>query len=296
MPVPEKLSLSAEILSVMKKASASEKDGGICGKVALRQIIAHFTLGIGNDFFARLFPAAALGVSIQIAGFQVVAAKHHGNRVGQAEIGDRRRIGADFLLKQQVFDDCYVFGYRLRRLDQQRGLSDRGSYVVFAFEHRLSLFVLQCRMTNDAVDVGGDRFRQNDEQRRHFQRRFQTGGLVNDGTAVCTAEIRVADDAVYFSDHGVRRNDKQRSLFQSRPDIFGTACQGAAVRGGQQRMIDDAADVGGGQVGILQQQRRVSENRLAVVAGFDQTVAVFVGEGRMPEKARNMFDHGFRRV
>lgn len=28
MPVPEKLSLSAEILSVMKKASASEKDGG----------------------------------------------------------------------------------------------------------------------------------------------------------------------------------------------------------------------------------------------------------------------------
>lgn len=53
-------------------------------------------------------------------------------------------------------------------------------------------------MTNDAVDVGGDRFRQNDEQRRHFQRRFQTGGLVNDGTAVCTAEIRVADDAVYF--------------------------------------------------------------------------------------------------
>lgn len=61
-------------------------------------------------------------------------------------------------------------------------------------------------------------------------------------------------------------------------------------------MIDDAADVGGGQVGILQQQRRVSENRLAVVAGFDQTVAVFVGEGRMPEKARNMFDHGFRRV
>lgn len=72
--------------------------------------------------------------------------------------------------------------------------------------------------------------------------------------------------------------------------------RGLPVRGGQQRMIDDAADVGGGQVGILQQQRRVSENRLAVVAGFDQTVAVFVGEGRMPEKARNMFDHGFRRV